>query len=255
MRFRPSILIALCISIVLSLTPIVAAAVPPFINYHGFLTDNGGQPLNGAHDLDFAFFPDSTGGAALWQESHSDVQIAGGSFAVMLGSISALDPGSFAGTTVWIETTVDGVPLAPRRPMVSVGYAFRSEHADVADSLASGGPAVIHTPDTRPGCPAVTPASGILFAQNLALDKPTMVMISGQIIRRANGRVDLGLFVDGVEVKTAITHTPVLEWTTGAVQWGGALTAGAHVVELRSSPGSTWGCGQQWGAIDTIVFK
>ena len=257
MRFRPQILIAwFCVSNFFLVAPsILRAAVPPFINYHGFLTDNGGQPLSGAHDLDFAFFADSIGGAAVWQESHTDLQIAGGSFAVMLGIISPLDAQDFAGSTLWVETTVDGIPLAPRRPMVSVGYALRSQHADVADSLASGGPTVIHTPDPRPGCPPATAPSGILFAQNLALDEPAMVMISAQMSRSGTGRHDLSLYVDGTEVKVAITYTPTLQWMSGVVQWSGPLTAGPHTVELRSAPASTWGCGPTHGAIDTIVFK
>jgi hypothetical protein len=257
MRSRHVLRIAmLCAVVALSIAPaLTRAAVPPYISYYGYLTDNAGQPLTGPHDLAFALYPDSTGGAPFWQESHPAVDVAGGSFAVMLGTISPLNPQSFAGATAWIATTVDGTPLAPRRPMVSVGYAFRSARADTAQALASGGPTVVHTADSRTGCPPITPASGVLFAQNLALSVPSSVMISGHIARSAAGRVDLMLYVDGTAVQYTATNTATTDWTTGLVQWAGALTAGAHTVELRSTAGTGWGCGPLWGAIDTIVLK
>ena len=35
------------------------AVVPRQVNYQGILTDAGGQPLDGQHDLTFALYPDS----------------------------------------------------------------------------------------------------------------------------------------------------------------------------------------------------
>jgi hypothetical protein len=245
-----------CAALVLAIVPAPArAAVPSLINYHGFLTDEVGQPLTGPHDLGFALYADSTGGAPFWQESHPGVTVAAGSFAVMLGSASSLGPQNFSGAAAWLETTVDGTPLAPRRPMVSVGYAFRAARADTAQALASGGPIVVHTSDPRAGCPPVTPASGVLFAQSLPLASSSMVMISGHIARLATGRVDLMLYVDGSAVQYTATNTSTNDWLTGVVTWSGTLAAGAHTVELRSGVGTTWGCGPLWGAIDTIVLK
>lgn len=231
------------------------AAVPPLVQYQGFLTDLVGQPLDGTHDLEFALFSDSTGGALLWQEAHPGVAVLGGTFATLLGTTWPLNPGYFSGGLVWLETRVDRTPLAPRRSLASVPYALHAAEADVAGGLSSGGPMVVHTPDPRPGCPTVTPANGVLFSQSITVAAPAALSTSGHMARLGVGRVDLNLFVDGVQVQNIATNTATNDWLTGVVQWSGAVAAGTHTIELRSTPGSSWGCGANWGAIDTIVLK
>ncbi len=231
------------------------AAVPTLVQYQGFLTDLAGQPLDGEHALEFALYADSIGGTPLWQEAHPGVVVAGGAFATLLGTTSPLGTGYFSGALVWLETRVDGTPLAPRRSLASVPYALRAAHADIAGGLASGGPTFVHTPDPRPGCPSVTPANGVLFSQSISLSAPAAISTSGHMARLGVGRVDLNLYVDGVLVQNIATNTATSDWITGTVQWSGAVAAGAHTIELRSTPGSSWGCGASWGAIDTIVLK
>ena len=62
------------------------ASVPRLINYQGVLTDAGGQPINGTHDLTFKIYPDSAVSApAYWTEAHTGVQFDNGLFHVILG--------------------------------------------------------------------------------------------------------------------------------------------------------------------------
>lgn len=254
-RLLAALIACLVMSLGAGAAPSAHAAVPQLMQYQGFLTDLAGQPLDGAHDLVFALFADSTGGAPLWQETHAGVPVSGGAFATLLGSTTPLGPGFFGGGVVWLETRVDGTPLEPRRSLASVPYALRSAQADVAGALSSGGPILIHTPDPRPGCATATPANGVLFSQTVNLTGPAALSTSGHVARLGVGRFDLNLYVDGVLVQSIATNTAGNDWITGVVQWAGPVTAGTHTIELRSTAGSTWGCGPNWGAIDTLVLK
>lgn len=254
-RLPHALVLAVLLVCMAALPSRALAAVPTLVQYQGFLTDLAGQPLDGAHDLSFALYADSTGGVPLWEEAHPGVPVSDGAFATLLGTSSPLGTGYFSGALRWLETRVDGTPLAPRRSIASVPYALHAAQADVAGALASGGPAFVHTPDPRAGCPLVTPASGVLFSQPITLTVPSAISTSAHIARLGVGRVDLNLYVDGTLVQSVATNTAANDWVTGIVQWSGALAAGAHTVELRSQVGSTWGCGANWGAIDTIVLK
>jgi hypothetical protein len=120
------------LALALLLAPRAAFAVPPLLNYQGFLADNAGQPMNGSHVMQFEMFADSTGGAALWSEAYAAVTVSAGVFNVLLGSVTPLPVGTlFTGNALWLQTTVDGSTLLPRRPIVSVAYALRAENADM----------------------------------------------------------------------------------------------------------------------------
>ncbi len=117
-----------------ALSVVPARAVPPLMNYQGYLTDTGGAPRNGNFPMTFALFANPTGGSAMWTESYGSVTVTAGVFGVLLGESTPLPWGTiFTGNMLWLETIVDGTTLVPRRPIVSVPYAFR---AGVADSVA-----------------------------------------------------------------------------------------------------------------------
>lgn len=107
------------------------AAGPDLMNYNGFLRDNGGDPVNGTPELIFRIYSASTGGALLWSENHGPVTVQDGVFSVVLGEIRAMDETLFSADR-WIETSVDGTAMAPRRQFLSVPYAMRATVADVA---------------------------------------------------------------------------------------------------------------------------
>ena len=118
------------------------AAVPKAINYQGIVTDATGVAVNGAHDLTFRIYPlsapDPTFGP-LWVELHEDVQITGGLFNVVLGTITAFPDYLFApGLDRWLSIAVDIDPeMSPWTRITSVPWAFKAAIADSA--LNSGG--------------------------------------------------------------------------------------------------------------------
>lgn len=116
------------------------AAVPLLMNYQGYLTDSSNNPRQGNFKMAFTIFPDSTTGAALWSETYASVNVSGGLFNVVLGTVTPLPPAAFSGAKLWLETAVSDTTLAPRRPLVTVPYSFRARTADTAYvALASGG--------------------------------------------------------------------------------------------------------------------
>ena len=117
------------VSLVLLMCGACAASVPGMMSYQGKLTGNDGQPASdGTYSVVFSLYTQETGGTALWTESRS-VQVAGGIFSVLLGSITAMPDTAFQGTT-WLETQVNGATLAPRTRIVSAGYAMLAKTAE-----------------------------------------------------------------------------------------------------------------------------
>lgn len=111
------------------------ADVPQMINYQGYLTDNTGAPIDGVVDITFRIYDDPTAGNLLWDEVHASVSVEDGIFNVLLGgSLSnpdPLNPGDFNGDIRYLEMQVaPGLPMTPRKEMVSVPYAFRAQTAD-----------------------------------------------------------------------------------------------------------------------------
>jgi len=115
-------------------TALVLADVPGMINYQGIIVDeNTGDPLPGEHTVVFRIYDSSSGCTLLWSEEQQVTADDMGVFSTIAGSESEIaiafdNPG-------WPEVEVDTEVLLPRRPLVSVPYAFRSERADDADSL------------------------------------------------------------------------------------------------------------------------
>jgi hypothetical protein len=74
------------------------AAIPQIINFQGRLSDQGGNPRNGAFDMTFRIC-DSPGGncaaapGQLWTETHtgaSQVSVVNGIFSVQLGAVTPI---------------------------------------------------------------------------------------------------------------------------------------------------------------------
>lgn len=134
------------------------AAVPALINYQGQLSDAGG-PMSGSFPMSFAIYGAPTGGTPLWSESYASVNVTAGVFNVLLGSVTALPIGSvFTGQNLWIETTVAGNVLSPRRPIVSTPYSVMSWLSQIAQfaqsaQVALTGPGAVYTRWGRTTCP------------------------------------------------------------------------------------------------------
>ena len=73
------------------------AQVPQLINYQGYLTDSEGDPINGAHSMEFKIYSVATGGTALWSEMQGTLTVTEGYFNVILGSDTPIPRSVFSG--------------------------------------------------------------------------------------------------------------------------------------------------------------
>lgn len=115
----------------------VHADAPNLLNYQGRLAGSGGSPQNGTFTMVFKVYDAVTGGSQLptgspWTETQS-VTVTDGSFNVLLGSVTALPanlfdggPSDAAGPLRFLDVTVSGEALAPRKRIVSAAYSIRS---------------------------------------------------------------------------------------------------------------------------------
>ena len=96
------------------------------INYQGYLTDAGGNPVNGSLDMVFRLYNLETGGTSLWSETQTGVPVTGGLFSVLLGSVDPLSRSVFEqNEEVWLGVSVGAdEEMAPREKMSSAPYAF-----------------------------------------------------------------------------------------------------------------------------------
>lgn len=111
--------------------------VPETVNYQGYLTDSGGDPISGTVTLNFSIWDASSGGSSVWNETHTGVSVVGGYFSVLLGSEGTpLGPDYFKGTPRYLQVTYDGTTF-PRQVFASVPYALVSHYAVEAGEAIS----------------------------------------------------------------------------------------------------------------------
>lgn len=106
---------------------------PHEINYQGWLgsaTDTTG--VTGTLNMTFRLFSVPTGGTALWSETQNGVKVDKGIFNVLLESVYPIPSSIFTGNPLWLQIQVGSDTLSPRKKLVSVGYAIKSELADSA---------------------------------------------------------------------------------------------------------------------------
>ena len=83
-RIYKVVILSLFFTTVISVS--VYGAVPPEINYQGYLRDVDGNPINGPVKMTFSIYDVTSGGTALWTETHTDVDVTDGVYSVVLGS-------------------------------------------------------------------------------------------------------------------------------------------------------------------------
>jgi len=124
MRFRTFLVLMGLLLILFSYT---SAQVPQLINYQGKLTTSTGAPVNDTLPIIFSIYADEGGTTLLWTETQGAVIIDKGIFNVLLGSVNPIPYSVFDGSTRYLGVKVGGDPeITPRKPMVSVPYAYRS---------------------------------------------------------------------------------------------------------------------------------
>jgi microcystin-dependent protein len=110
-----------------------SAQVPQMINYQGKLTKSTGAPLDTTIQMVFSIYADPITQTPLWTETQIAVSVEKGIFNVLLGSVTPIPYSTFDGSVRYLGVRVGGDPeIAPRKPIVSVAYAFKSVEADTA---------------------------------------------------------------------------------------------------------------------------
>lgn len=155
-------LVAITLLIVLTITTVGAsdepdAQIPTVISYQGFLTDAGGAPVDSTVSIVFSIYAASSGGSALWTETHGAVIVDDGLFNVLLGAEgSPLSPTDLNGDR-YLGIKVGTDPeMTPRQRIASVAYALRSDEANNAntlDGMDSDEFADTHSLDAADGAP------------------------------------------------------------------------------------------------------
>lgn len=138
--------------------------IPQAIAYQGYLTNTDGDAANGNAPVIFRLYDQITGGAALWQETQSNVVFVDGVFSVHLGSVESLADVSFD-RPLWLGVSVAGsVELAPRVALVAVPYAFSVRGLRV-----------------EPGASQITPSPNLIggYAGNQAAEGVSGATIGG----------------------------------------------------------------------------
>lgn len=117
-----SVILILCMAIACS------AAVPALINYQGRLMQPSGTAVvDGLYSLQFTIYDMPVGGTSIWTESIPSVQVKGGLFNVLLGSVTELVPSVFDAPNRYIGVAVDGdAEMTPRQMITSVGYSIKA---------------------------------------------------------------------------------------------------------------------------------
>jgi microcystin-dependent protein len=110
------------------------AQVPQMINYQGKLTKASGASLDTTIQMVFSIYADPVTMTALWTETQSAVGVDKGLYNVFLGSVNPLPGTVFNGNTRYLGVRVGADPeISPRKPIMSVAYAYKSVDADTAE--------------------------------------------------------------------------------------------------------------------------
>jgi hypothetical protein len=118
------------------LTTLAFAQVPQMINYQGKLTKTSGAPLDTTIQITFCIYPDPITLNPLWCDTQM-VVVEKGVFSVLLGSLHLIPGSVFDGNVRYLGVKVGNDPEMPRKPMVSVGYAYKADTADYAKAAPS----------------------------------------------------------------------------------------------------------------------
>ena len=123
-------IIAIFILFAMTYTSILfSQTIPQQISYHGKLFENG-KPVSGLKNFNFAFVDTN------WSEKHENIQVSKGMYSVILGSINPIPSNLFdTNASIQLKVTVNGIALEPEIGMLSTAYAFKAEHAAIADRL------------------------------------------------------------------------------------------------------------------------
>ncbi|MBN1998578.1 hypothetical protein JW935_13550 [candidate division KSB1 bacterium] len=107
---------------------ILQQPILPTVNYQGYLTDSGGNPVTGTLSAKIGIWDQETGGIQLWSEEQT-IAVHLGYFQVELGSVSPFQSTIFDGSNRWVQVSIEDVALVPRKKLSSVPYSVQATNA------------------------------------------------------------------------------------------------------------------------------
>lgn len=127
-------------AVALLAAPALAIIQPQVVNFQGKLLDPAtNNPKTGTVSLTFNIYRSLSGGAALWTETQNSVALVNGTFAVQLGTYTALPPELFLGASAYLGITVvgdAGGEMAPRARLAMSPYAFTANQLSDTGSVS-----------------------------------------------------------------------------------------------------------------------
>ncbi|PKK82952.1 MAG: hypothetical protein CVT49_11210 [candidate division Zixibacteria bacterium HGW-Zixibacteria-1] len=120
--------------VLLLIFTLVSAEVPQTINYQGYLTDSGGNPVpDNNYLMKFKIYGSEAGNDSLWWSGFQTIAVTNGSFIYHLGSLIPLPDDLFTDTVRYLGITVGVDPeITPRTRLTSVAYSYQSLRSDSA---------------------------------------------------------------------------------------------------------------------------
>ncbi len=173
-------LFLMVLGLMLAMICYASAQVPQYINYQGKLTNATGAPVTGTLQMVFSIYADTITQTSIWSETNTAVVVEKGIFNVLLGSVSPISYSVFDGSTRYLGVKVGSDDeITPRKPMVSVAYAFKSFEADTAD-FARGFLGTIENADKVDGFHASsTPTANYLYPLDVNTKIPNAQLYTG----------------------------------------------------------------------------
>lgn len=215
------------------------AQTPQFINYQGRLTQ-GTNLVNGGLHMSFRLYTLPTGGTLVYEdEALAPVIVVDGLYSTAIGDDTTTGSltEALSQPEIWIETVVNGTPLAPRERIASVAYAAH------AWSLSGNAGTV----------------TGVTFLGTTD-DKPVELRVNGQraaiLLTDTNGWGYAPRFIVGPSVNDIGTNSP------GATIAGGGVTnspnrieSGANFAFIGAGLGNTVRAGGKSGFIGAGYYN
>src|SRR3989337_2045577 len=169
-----------------------SAQVPQMINYQGKLTKSSGAPLDTTISMVFSIYADSAGTILKWTETQGAVVVEKGIFNVLLGNVNLIPDTVFDGSIRYLGVKVGADPeITPRKPMVSVAYAYRAGTGAGDNDWTINGDTVYHLN----GNVGIGTASPVQKLHIYSSGTNTGILVDGG----SSGRARLGLLSGGVD--------------------------------------------------------